>query len=195
MALFNFNILNPAATVPISITLTGLYNPNQQEDARILALRQERANFAQLMSAIRVKAIFDEIGTAMSAAVPGLFARRRIFFNRVEDDVEIYPFQINAEQGTYTQTLTFHVKAYPKPGVPFDRDQFVNLVLAKREALENYVNALPIYNRSEVNQAFFQGDPNVQILMNQAGGKRRVRKSRKHRRSHKKSRKQTKNRK
>lgn len=196
MALFNFNIRNPAATVPIRITLTGLYTPNQQEDARILALRQERQRFADLMNRRPIKQVFTDIENVMNQAVPGVFRRNRILFNIIDDDVEAaYPFTINAELRTYTQTLTFHVKAYPTAGLQFDQNTFINLVIDKEEAVQNYVNGLAIYNRSLVNQAFFQDDPNVQVLMNQAGGKRKVQKTYRHRRNYKKSRKQTKNRK
>jgi hypothetical protein len=195
MALFNFNILNPAATVPIRITLTGLYTPNQQEDARNLALRQERQRFADLMNVRAIKQIFTDIENVMNDIVPGLFRRNRILFNIIDDDLEAYPFNINAGQRTYTQTLTFHVKAYPTAGLQFVQNTFINLVIDKQGAIENYVNGLAIYNRSPRNQAFFQDDPNVQVLMNQAGGKRKIRKTYRRRRTHKKTRKQIKNRK
>jgi hypothetical protein len=189
---FNFNIRNPAATVPIRISLTGQFNagafaaPDALSRERVLSL--ERSRLGALLNTREIKTMFDDIGNAMNPPnPPRLFNRNRVLFGLFEanidaqEGVEQYPYVIDLPNNTYTQTLTYTVNAYPNPGMPFDVNDFTNRVIEKQGALNNILNGpnFRIYDRGDRPQ-YFQGPPNIVLQMNQAGGRKRVqRKSRK----------------
>jgi hypothetical protein len=187
---FNFNIRNPGATVPIRITLTGQFNVNAFAAPDALSREQvlslERSRLGALLNTREIKTMFDDIGNAMNPPnPPRLFNRNRILFSLFEpninaqDGVEQYPYVIDLPNNTYTQTLTYTVKAYPNPGIPFDVNDFTNRVIDKQGTLNNILNGpnFRIYDRGDRPQ-YFQGPPNVILQMNQAGGRKQVQRKR-----------------